>query len=406
MKVGFLHLGTPQDGLHRYSRIISNTLQRESELDIIDVTCNLTGLSDADHTAIVSAAKALSIADVVHLQHNERIWGGGTHHTQNLLAFSNNCSSKLVATLHDLPPYPRLMRRPFSAYNSQEKQGMWRRPSFASRPKLSTYERLMRLLNNNLLLPRVLGRIDRLLVMSEDERERLTRNYRVRNVQVVPHFVEKRRLSLTNPEAKEQLGFNKKTKVLTILGYIVPRKGYHLAIEAMCHFDDTIRLVFAGGAIHNSEEYVNTLMERAYVLGIESQVLVTGYLSESMLNVYLSATDLALCPFLSVSASGSLSTWISSGTPILASALPLIHEYNDRVQDAIQTFETGCVESLTDAVRQIFSHNSMLDTTAGIEALGSLLSVEHIAAEHMTVYRDVADPIPRKRWIDMFSIQR
>ena len=51
-----------------------------------------------------------------------------------------------------------------------------------------------------------------------------------------------------------------------------------------------------------------------------------GYLPEDELEQVLVATDVALCPFRLMSASGALATWISAGRPIVASDLAPIRE--------------------------------------------------------------------------------
>ncbi len=61
---------------------------------------------------------------------------------------------------------------------------------------------------------------------------------------------------------------------------------------------------------------------------VEERVVFTGYVGDEMLDRVLAATDVAACPFRDVSASGSLSTWISAGTRVVASDLPAIGEYD------------------------------------------------------------------------------
>ena len=65
------------------------------------------------------------------------------------------------------------------------------------------------------------------------------------------------------------------------------------------------------------------------------------------LETYLLAADVAICPFLQMSASGSFSTWLSVGTaPIVASDLPQIRWYNAMVPGAITVFPAGDAQAL------------------------------------------------------------
>ena len=62
------------------------------------------------------------------------------------------------------------------------------------------------------------------------------------------------------------------------------------------------------------------------------------------------ASHLAGCPFEMLSASGSLSTGVSLGRPILASDLPQIAEYNRIEPGAIKTFQPYTSEALAAAI--------------------------------------------------------
>jgi glycosyltransferase involved in cell wall biosynthesis len=113
---------------------------------------------------------------------------------------------------------------------------------------------------------------------------------------------------------------------------------------------------------------------------------ITGYLSEEELEMYLMATDLAVCPFSRCSASGSLSTWISLGRTILASDLPQIAEYNKLEPGAIETFNPYTPNALAEAIREILPICSNSDNLS-LAKLQKKLSISAIFERHLNDYR-------------------
>ena len=65
------------------------------------------------------------------------------------------------------------------------------------------------------------------------------------------------------------------------------------------------------------------------------RVRFMGYVPDDELETVLAATDVALCPFREMSASGALATWISAGRPIVTSDLPPIRELDALAPGAV-----------------------------------------------------------------------
>ena len=68
------------------------------------------------------------------------------------------------------------------------------------------------------------------------------------------------------------------------------------------------------------------------------RVRFLGYLPEDELESVLAATDVALCPFERMSASGALATWFSAGRPIVASDLAPFRELKAMQPGALHIF--------------------------------------------------------------------
>ena len=115
---------------------------------------------------------------------------------------------------------------------------------------------------------------------------------------------------------------------MTLLGFITERKGHRLLLEALPLLPPDVSVLIAGSPITGREHRRRELEELASAMAIEDRVIFTGYVGDGMLDRVLAATDVGACPFRDVSASGSMSTWISAGTRIVASDLPAIAEYD------------------------------------------------------------------------------
>jgi len=115
------------------------------------------------------------------------------------------------------------------------------------------------------------------------------------------------------------------------------------------------------------------------------RVRVTGYLPEPELETYLAATDLAVCPFVDMSGSGSLSTWISAGRPILASDLPQIAEYNEVAPGAISTFAPYTPTALASRVSELLQADAG-ERTQAVARLADVLKIPRMFERHVDVY--------------------
>jgi glycosyltransferase involved in cell wall biosynthesis len=113
-------------------------------------------------------------------------------------------------------------------------------------------------------------------------------------------------------------------------------------------------------------------------------------LPEQQLEQYLMATDVAVCPFRSLSASGSLSTWISTARPIVATDLPQIAEYNAVAPGAIAIFRPHSPEALAGAVRAVLQDGGDAQCEA-LRRVREQLLLPAIAGRHVTIYREVAN---------------
>ncbi|MBD1845990.1 glycosyltransferase [Cyanobacteria bacterium FACHB-63] len=376
MKIGYLHIGSPQHGIVRYGRLLAAEAIQSTE--VIEATVELTGVWKLDRVQLLSAAQTLNQADVVHFQYNALIWGKGRKQIAHLETFFAHCSRPLVVTLHDIF-YP-----PSSATLAQRYRS---KPQSVHLPEFAKAVLRDRFSSKVLALQKVIERSHVVFVCTQEEARRLGERIKTPKVNVIPHFVESRKIEISRSQARKILDLEAFT-VITLLGFIYSGKGHQLLIEALPYLPETVKVVFAGGVSEGHEAYFQDLMALAEKEGVSDRVRVTGYLSEAELEQYLMATDLAVCPFRRTSASGSLSTWISVARLILSSNIPQAKEYNQLEPGAIHTFDSYSVEALTIALQTLLPQCHAFENSK-VASLRQHLSIASVVEQHLHHYRSV-----------------
>jgi glycosyltransferase involved in cell wall biosynthesis len=164
---------------------------------------------------------------------------------------------------------------------------------------------------------------------------------------VIPHFVRSRTRH-ERSEARRVLDLNPESKIGGVLGFIHPRKGHERTLGLLSPSGPLDELVFAGQFI--SDEYETHLRGEVQRLGLEGRVHFTGYLADEMFTYWANACDVGLCPFVEVSASGSLSDWFALGRAVVAHRLPQLEFYKARAGTALQLIDTTHIEDFRLAV--------------------------------------------------------
>ena len=369
MKIGYVHAGPPHHGVNRYGRLLAAEIANRPDVCIAECDLQLHGRSPDDRSQIATAANRLRDADVVHLQYNNQrigsVWGKGWRQLFNLRLFASTVARPLIVTVHDvypLVPHRRLARHPLRSM----------RGLFAAAPQLLTTRWLRR-------------HAAQLLVCSHEERKRLGDGSG--RVTVIPHFVEARPIGISPADAKAALGWSGK-RVITLLGYIHRRKGHGLVVDVLSELPEDVIAVFAGAPVPRDVSLVDRLRARAEARGVAHRLHVTGFIPESQLHLYLMATDVAVCPFAQLSASSSLSTWISAARPIVASNLPQLAEYNSLEPGAISTFDPYTTSALAAAIGEVLQRRDG-DPDRRVARLGSRLRLSTIADRHLDSYQEV-----------------
>jgi glycosyltransferase involved in cell wall biosynthesis len=354
MRIGYLLAGPPLDGIRLHAEGLAAAAAADGH-EVLAVPVPGRGLAD-----LTNAADELSTADVIHAQVAARssssLWGPPPRAGTAIATFAARAGTPLVFTVHDLGP--GLASEPAGAVGwLKQATRAWERKVLAA----------------------VDDAASALIVSSAEEQRRLAERLPARKGGV-------RAIPLPVPHADVPPAAPPGDPTITLLGFIHSRKGHSLAVEALPGFADRARLVFAGGTTGPWRWFARRLTRRAEQLGVGDRLTITGPLDRTALERRLAATTLAICPFRDMAASGSLATWIGTGRPVLASALPQVDELNRLVPGSIEVFAPYTPEALAKRIHHLLEQPP---PAAPRRQLAAELSPERVFARHETVYREV-----------------
>lgn len=394
MKISYLQLSPTEHGVNRYGRLLGQAVEQQGA-SVSWAQAALGRGSTADRQALNAAGQSIDDADLCHFQFNFDVWGNEPDLVEsNLAGFLEARQRPTVVTIHDASKLPGAHRK--LTPSSQSGGRLAKRPDpdrYGGRvgPAWMLYRRIKARARRARSEPRY-QRAFRLLrtapslrfAFSELEADFLQSFGDCGNVAVVPHFIEPHAPS-RDPLLEQQLDLAEDAVVVTLLGFIHPRKGHDIVIEALPKLPENTLVVFAGAAASKHAGYLEQLTQHARSLGVEDRLRVTGYLGEHQLDALIARTNAAVCPFRFVNASGSLSTWLATRTPIVASRAPQLEAYAAVAGDRLGFFQPGDPDDLVEVLAKQLSPASVAAPT-GTPSMLNELSINRVATRHLTLY--------------------
>lgn len=352
-RVGFLQVGRERSGLRRYGEVLALEAARHEGIEVLESDI---GGRNASWAELRRAARRLRDVDVVHLQWKLADWDprfGGIPRMEVVLQAMRR---PLVVTMHDV----------FA------REGAWDRTISPAALGL-----------------RRLGLAARSLVVhSEEERERLRGLVPAGKVEVIPHFVVVRPTLPDREGSRAALDVSDR-RVITLLGYLTKRRGHRLVIDALADLPADVVAVFVGTTIEGRDHVASALRQHAIDRGVADRVRFMGYLPEPELEQVLAATDVALCPFERMSASGALATWISSGRSIVTSDLAPFRELAALQPGALHLFRPYEAAALARCISATLEQGDG-HRDPDVDALAGRLATPRIMDRYIGLYRAAA----------------
>lgn len=210
---------------------------------------------------------------------------------------------------------------------------------------------------------------------------------------VVPHGIESLE-SLEMSAARKELGLAHDAEVVLFMGYATGYKGIDLLIEGFSEYAKThpkAYLIIGAGKHPKLQNDANYLMEYARLQQKAADLINParyrweGFIKESEITTYYSASDVSLYPYTTaLSSSGPMSFAIGYEKPFLVSTafFSVFRQYK-------QLLFQKTPEDLADRLAYFFSHRDQFDAAA--RELKQSRSWEKVSARTLKVYQDDHD---------------
>ncbi len=354
MKITFATTWDSECGVAAYSRSLVAELEDHTVIEVVSLD------PGADVSPAWVAAR-LNSGEVAHIQHQYPFFGGMAFHRNWFRRLLMRMDVPLVVTVHELD-LGEADSRPVRGYKR-----WFNRRLFGA------------------------AEIDRIIVHTAEYRDKLAGlGVEPADIRVIPEGVPAVSAPpISAEDAKSELGLAGK-KVVTIFGFVVRRKGYGVALEALRHWPADVVLLIAGGP-HPSDRtgFFDELKSRIASENLSERVTITGYLPDDKVPVAMAATDVMAGPFTAMSNSGSIVRAIAYGRPIVASDLPAARDINERLP-CLLLFNVGDPLDLAAKVEELLEdERKREEAIAGVRAYAEDWPVARAAADTLVVYQDL-----------------
>lgn len=348
MRVTFFSNFNQPCGIADYSHNLIEEIEKLATVEVVQLPANLR--ADGSFRSYVSCAyrfyrlgKKMNRGDICHIQHEFAFWSGFFLRTNMFPFFARGIKVPVVMTAHEL------IDPPFKISHNQ--RGLMRLAGWLFGSLFRRYERYV---NGT-----IFARPDYTIVHTTEQKQQLiARGVASYKIIVIPHGISRADTLGHGEDYLIQCGL-KGRRYFTLVGFLTERKGYDLVLNVLSRLPEDIVFVIAGGPrLEEDHAYTRRLRSRINHEGLDSRVLITGYLKPAQLGAILSGASAVVAPFERVSGSGSLSLALAFGKAIVASDLSSLKELH-RKSRALLLFPSGNADQLLRCLLTVFEDEAL-----------------------------------------------
>ncbi|MCJ7697621.1 MAG: glycosyltransferase [Thermoplasmata archaeon] len=164
---------------------------------------------------------------------------------------------------------------------------------------------------------------------------------------------------LNKTECKNKLGLTGK-KVLIVLGFISPVKGYDLVIKALPSLPKEVVLLIVGSPRNKQNiEYANQLKAIAMGLSVEERIKFIDFVSNEDLPVLVNAADIAIFPYRAGEGSAALNMALGFKVATITSDITIFKEIK-QTYDCIEIFRKDDYQELSTVIMKLLSNQDKM----------------------------------------------
>ncbi len=246
------------------------------------------------------------------------------------------------------------------------------------------------LLHRLLLYPAAARNADKIITGSEFSKRDLIKHLKVPEgkIEVIHHGLDKRYKPLSQEEITEvKRKYNLDFPFILYVGIIGTKKNILNLIEAYHRVRDSLkryRLVIVGRRARTHAE----IFRKVEMLGLQNDVLFTGYVPDDDLPGIYNAADLFAFPSLYEGFGIPVLEAMACGTPVVASNASSLPEVTGDAAIMVDPYD---VHGLAGAMHELVTNKSLREKMVqrGLER-AKLFTWEKAARETLRVYREVA----------------
>jgi glycosyltransferase involved in cell wall biosynthesis len=244
---------------------------------------------------------------------------------------------------------------------------------------------------------KIYGLADHLICHDRHTKTAVTTEFQVpaEKVTVIPHGpLLAPSARTTQLQARERLGLPKEGCVVLWQGILRPYKGVPFLLKAWkqaCQQGLNATLIIAGTG---EKGILDAVTKEVQELGIASSVrLDLRFISVEILENYLSAADILVYPYASVTTSGALMTGIKYGKAVIASSLPAFQELLQHAENGLLVAYDN-LQGWAAALQRLVSDADLRSRLGDMlrRSSASRLSWVEIGSETLRVYEQVLTP--------------
>ena len=221
-----------------------------------------------------------------------------------------------------------------------------------------------------------------LIAQNQYEKEHLQTLIPNAQISVCPHPIYPRfnNQLVSKTVARQKLNLPAEIPMLLFFGIVRPYKGLHILLEAISQLrKQEIKplLIIAGEFWENKRTYI----EQIDALQLSEQVrIVDRYLPNEDVDLYYSAADALVAPYIGGTQSGAAALAMGYGLPIvltkqIAAGIP--EGYNERIKVVEEGDKEGLALAILETLEHPIQHQTLLSTVqAGWDSLVNILEEE------------------------------
>ena len=391
MRLTYYSSWQTQCGVAEYSNFLLNGLRdiQQTDVDIVVEPFFKGSLLDT-RLYYRSLGRTMNSGDLAHIQHAHSFFGGRSPVRNSFRYFIQQVHIPIVLTAHDifsdsivsLPESENMILN-----GSNEK-------SLNSRISMNFHHWIRKVIwphYENWYRTDLYQKVAAIIVHSDVHKRMLVNGGAPETkIYVVPHGIPTEAVVAKDKLiGKTKWGLDDKI-VLTIFGFMVPRKGYELALETLKALNDQYILFIAGGTSKGKgSTYFTSLLEKIKIMGLEDRVVFSGFLPADSIPDAMAATDIVLAPFIESTGSGSLSFAIAYQKPIVASDIAINVEINSH-SHCMSLFANQNSEKLQERILELANSSEIKSNLIkGCIEYSHKYSFHNVAKSIFDIYQNI-----------------